>query len=169
MSLDECAAALDAKPQKPKGPRHVVLCTDDVIDSYYDPHQVFRFRGRLPGRNGGAIVTVRYSSADSTLTAGVSICTPSDVWNPEKWIKNTIARMNSAGTKRRPNKWRFKTIVRAGAPTQRDYYEFARRCLHNVFILRQFSTATVGWFKRQLPWVAHGRGLLKTTGRVTVG
>lgn len=164
MSLDECAVGADPKVT---GRSHTVIAVDDYVDNFFDSSRVFRFRGKSPGRNGGAVVVVQYRLTQGTLTAGVSICTPSDPWNPSKGIEFAEARMYSVGTKKRPNKWRFQMKHGDESPTQRDYYEFACRCLHHTFLLRHFSLATRQWFKRQLGWVLTGEGL-KPGGAVTV-
>ena len=117
------------------------------------PEWTFNFRGRSPGQNGGAIVTVCTGPGRGILSSGVSICTPADQWEKSKGIKIASARMNCPGSHERPNPWRFMTKFNPlHILDQRIVYDFARHSLRKVFILHDFSSSTKNWFEKQLPW-----------------
>ncbi len=174
MSLDEVAMDIAHKEKMKTGRsglREAIKALDDYVPDSKKRSWTFRFRGRSPGRNGGAVVIVELDEIHNEFLAGVTICAACEEWKPERGIEKATARLNNRGPDSRPNKWRFLKIVIYGEyarSLQRQAYDFARRALHHAVILHELSKETEAWFRRQLPWVITGRGI-QTNGKVWVG
>ena len=175
MSLDECVGDLDRRVEA-KGRSHSMLVFDDIMRKN---QWVFRFRGRNRGQTGGAVVVVQGSMDEPILTAGVSICTPLDRWNPTKGIKIAVARLHTPGQKGRSNPWRFTTVLtpiganESGEDVYRDpehsyIYSFAKKCLHRTFLIHNFSTETCTWFTERFPWLEREE-LINFPATITTG
>jgi len=145
---------------------HSLTVLDDVPTvERIEPRWTFRFRGRKPGRQGGAVVVVGEFGGD--LVAGVSICAADDVWDQKRGIEKAAARMNSVSRNGRTNRWRFSRAV-SDAPRNlsAQAHDLACVALHHAFALHSPTEETLRWFTWQLPWVVNGLG---ARGKVRVG